>query len=164
MPTIKYNGRAEVSLFHWRAPTNFISRLQQLMKFAQPAVWRRIKIELKSLARMNVAPVKTRPTNDDISPDEYIVRSWFDPESPSTAPASSTSVTPVRTPSPRSRPESALIIRMWTCARYGNILIYLKSHPFESNYRDEIKMSTGAASALVFVLRDRRARPVYLQI
>lgn len=43
---------------------------------------------------MNVAPVvKTRPTNGDISPDEYIVRSWFDPESLSTIPASSTTVT-----------------------------------------------------------------------
>lgn len=35
---------------------------------------------------MNVAPVKTRPMNGDISPDEYIARSWFDPESPSAAP------------------------------------------------------------------------------
>lgn len=117
---------------------------------------------------MNVAPVKTRPTNGDISPDEYIVRSWFDPEPPSALPAPPPRFLnlchPIRTPSPCSRPESALIIRMWTCARYGNILIYLKSHPFESNYRDEIKMSTGAASALVFVLRERRARPVYLQI
>jgi len=113
---------------------------------------------------MNVAPVKTRPTNGDILPDEYIVRrSWFDPESPSLPPLPQP-LSPIRTPPSRSRPESALIIRMWTCAWYGNILIYLKSHPFESNYRDEIKMSTGAASALVFVLRDRRARPVYLQI
>jgi len=60
---------------------------------------------------------------------------------------------------------------MWTCARYGNILIYLKSYPFESNYRDEIKMSTGGGGGGgggMFVPRDRRARaracPVYLQI
>lgn len=107
---------------------------------------------------MNVAPVKTRPTNGDTSPDEYIVRSWFDPEPPPAGPRFLNLCHPIRTPSPRSRPESALIIRMWTCARYGNILIYLKSHPFESNYRDEIKMSTGGGKrARVCAPRSPRA-------
>jgi len=41
----------------------------RIMKFARAAVRRRIKIELKSVARMNEARVKTRPeTSGDISP------------------------------------------------------------------------------------------------
>lgn len=79
---------------------------------------------------------------------------------------------------PSLRPESVLIIRMRTCPRRRNISIYLKSHPFESNYRDEIKMSTELRaracmrayacsrklrSSRMFVFCDR-PRAIYLQI
>lgn len=70
-------------------------------------------------------------------------------------------------------PENALII--YECGRVRkNISIYLKSHPFESNYRDEIKMSTNLdPTTYIHVYAPQtwrvcvacdRSRAVYLQI